>query len=182
MQPAFRLLLCPLLLALATSILPAEEPVLKEHVFDGIGAKARIPESWHIREDSEEGVVVYQVTRDNISEQSGEFSVGFTLSMTPDVPSRAGMKASAYASDLLSFAVEDGAKIVETEAPPFKIFRAEYAVDGDIGASEIVDLATANDTTGTLYFLAWQNPAAETSALAPLREQILSSFVFDPSR
>jgi hypothetical protein len=175
-----------ILAAILAACLPqpalAEEPELKEHHFEQVGVKAHIPAAWHVREDSEDGVVVYQITRERLDGAGAEYAVGLTLSVTPDIPSRAGIKPGQYAGDLLSFAVEDGGTVVREDKPPFSILRAEYSVDGDAGPVGIVDLAAANDTTGTLYFIAWQCPQSEADALAPLRDKILASFVFDPER
>lgn len=163
----------------SSGILTAEDPVLKDLPLPAVKASVQIPEKWHVREDNEDGVIVYQVSREEISEEGATFLVGFTLTVTPDVPGRAMMSPSKYAAELLSFSVEDGGKVATTTKDPFQILRTEYSVEGDTGAVHIVDVATANDKTGTLYFFAWQNPQAETDS--KLREEVISSLKFDTS-
>lgn len=168
-------LLALTLLITGLSFIQAQEPALKELPLPAAKATIQIPEGWHVREDNEEGVIVYQITREQISPETGTFLVGFTLSITPDVPGRAQMTPSQYARELLSFSVEDGGTIVENKNDALTTFRTEYSIEGEGGTMQIVDLATANDTTGTLYFIAWQAPDSESEALKPLREKILSS-------
>ncbi len=154
---------------------------LKELPLTTAKASMQIPEGWHVKEDNEEGVIVYQISREEISDAAGTYSVGLTLSVTPDVPGRAQMSPSKYAAELLAFSVEDGGTVTETKAAPFHTLRTEYAVEGEAGHLRIVDVATANDTTGTLYFFAWQAPDIEAEALTNLREKIIASLKFDPS-
>lgn len=154
------------------------EPVRTERLED-IRATLQMPEKWHLRRDEEEGVIVYQVTREKLEEAGSAFQAGFTLSVTPDVPGRTGLSPSQYAAELLAFAAEEGGEVKKTESPPFQTLRAEYTVDGEAGRVTIVDVAIANDSTGTLAFLAWQAPESESASLGPLRELILNSVVFD---
>jgi hypothetical protein len=169
-------------LFLVTGVVDADGPSLIEHTFEDIAAKARIPEGWHVNRDEEEGVVVYQVSRERPG-SSGEYLAGFTLSMTPDVPGRAGMKPGLYAEDLLSFAIEDGGgEIVKGGEAPWSTFRAEYSIEGISGDLRILDYAVANDETGTLYFLAWQAPGSEAEDLNATREAVIRSLEFDPKK
>ncbi len=159
----------------------ATEPPLKELPLPAVKASLQIPEGWHVKEDNEEGVIVYQISREEITETGGTYSVGLTLSVTPDVPGRAQMSPSKYAAELLAFSVEDGGAVKQSKSEPFLTLRTEYAVEGEAGHLRIVDVATANDTTGTLYFLAWQAPDTEAEPLSELREKIIASLKFDPS-
>ncbi len=168
------------IVAFSGSVLAAD-PVLKDLPLPAVKASVRIPEAWHVREDNEDGVIVYQISREEISEGGATFLVGFTLTVTPDVPGRAMMAPSKYAAELLSFSVEDGGTVETTLKDPFQILRTEYSVEGDTGAVKIVDVATANDKTGTLYFFAWQNPEAEAEVISKLREEVISSLKFDPA-
>jgi hypothetical protein len=168
------------LLLLSASAALAETP-LKELPLPAAKASILIPDGWHVKEDNEEGVIVYLVTREKITETGGTYSVGLTLSVTPDVPGRAQMSPSKYAAELLAFSVEDGGVVQESRSAPFHTLRTEYAVEGEAGHLRIVDVATANDTTGTLYFFAWQAPDMEAEALSELREKIIASMKFDPA-
>lgn len=167
-----------LLLAVPAAI--ADTP-LKELPLPEVKASLQIPEGWHVKEDNEEGVYVYQISREKIPDSGGMYSVGLTLSVTPDVPGRAQMSPSKYAAELLAFSVEDGGVVKESQSAPFHTLRTEYAVEGEAGHLRIVDVATANDTTGTLYFFAWQAPDSEAEDLAGIREKIIASLKFDPS-
>lgn len=160
---------------------PADPPPLVERALPEIKASVKIPEGWHVRQDSEDGVVVYQITRESTESDGGIFLVGFTLSVTPDVPGRLQMPPSQYAVDLLNFSVEEGGTVDSVDKPPFKVITTAYSVEGEGGDVTVTDVATANDKTGTLYFLAWQNPKAEEAAVAPLREAVLGSLKFDPA-
>jgi len=159
----------------------AADPPLKELPLTAVKASMQIPEGWNVKEDNEEGVIVYQISREQVTESGGISSVGLTLSVTPDVPGRAQMSPSKYAAELLAFSVEDGGVITESQSAPFHTLRTEYAVEGEAGHLRIVDVAIANDTTGTLYFLAWQAPDVEAKAVSELREKVIASLTFDPS-
>lgn len=171
-----------LMLSALAQARPSEIPALVEHRLEDVGAVLRAPEAWHQRRDEEEGVVVYQWTREKVEEAGAAFRAGLTLTVTPDVPGRTGLPPSRYAAELLAFAAEEGGQVKTSEQAPFQILRAEYTVEGEAGEVAVVDVAVANDSTGTLYFLAWQAPKSESDQLAPLREAILGSAVFDPKR
>ncbi|MEX1118050.1 MAG: hypothetical protein WEB60_04570, partial [Terrimicrobiaceae bacterium] len=101
-------LACFLLLGLPAM---AAEPPLKKFPLTAVKGSLLIPEGWHVKEDNEEGVFVYQISREQLSETGGAYSVGLTLSVTPDVPGRAQMSPSKYAAELLAFSVEDGGTV-----------------------------------------------------------------------
>ena len=164
------------LLSLMPALALAEPPVLEERPLSTIKASVKVPPEWKLTESSEDGVVVYQITR----EAKDGFAAGITISVTPDVPGRAQVSPSQYASDLLSFSVEEGGTVETVAQPPFKVISTQYNIDGEDIALSIKDVARANDSTGTLYFVAWQSPKSEENEIKELREQVLASFKFDP--
>ena len=172
-----------LLILMTTAIVFGDQPALKEQALPAIKAKILLPEGWHIKEQSEDGVTVYQITREKAENEGDIFSAGLILSVTTKVPDRASMKPSEYANDLLSSAQEegDGAKLEKTEEGPLQCLRVEYTIESDQGNIKVINLAKANDSTGTLYFATWQSPEKEEGDLQGLREGVLSSIKLDPS-
>jgi hypothetical protein len=160
-----------------------EQAALKEQALPAIKAKILIPEGWFTKEESDDGVTVYQVSREKAENEEEVFSAGLILSVTNKVPDRASMKPSEYASDLLSSAQDegDGAKLQRTEEGPFQCLRLEYTIESDQGNIKVINLAKANDSTGTLYFATWQSPEKEEPQLKELREAVLASMKFDPT-
>ena len=160
-----------------------EQAALKEQALPAIKAKILIPEGWFTKEESDDGVTVYQVSREKAENEEDVFSAGLILSVTNKVPDRASMKPSEYASDLLSSAQDegDGAKLQRTEEGPFQCLRLEYTIESDQGNIKVINLAKANDSTGTLYFATWQSPEKEEPQLKELREAVLASMKFDPT-
>lgn len=160
-----------------------EQAPLKEQALPAINAKILIPEGWFTKEESDDGVTVYQVSREKAENEDDVFSAGLILSVTNKVPDRASMKPSEYASDLLSSAQDegDGAKLQRTEEGPFQCLRLEYTIESDQGNIKVINLAKANDSTGTLYFATWQSPEKEEPQLKELREAVLASMKFDPT-
>jgi len=173
-------LLCALLVACFPAVLFAAEPGWREQDLPAVKARILVPEGWHLTEQEEEGVVIYQITRENVEPGSDTYIAGLTLSVTTKVPERAELSPSKYAAELLASA-EDANPAVVTKEGPFAKYRLEYAIEGQDGNIQIVDVAYANDGTGTLYFIAWQSPQLECEALDPIREKVLSSVVFDPT-
>jgi hypothetical protein len=171
-----------LILFTVASVL-GEQAALKEQALPAIKAKILIPEGWFTKEESDDGVTVYQVSREKAENEEDVFSAGLILSVTNKVPDRASMKPSEYASDLLSSAQDegDGAKLQRTEEGPFQCLRLEYTIESDQGNIKVINLAKANDSTGTLYFATWQSPEKEEPQLKELREAVLTSLVFDPT-
>ena len=112
-----------------------EQAALKEQALPAIKAKILIPEGWFTKEESDDGVTVYQVSREKAESEEDVFSAGLILSVTNKVPDRASMKPSEYASDLLSSAQDegDGAKLQRTEEGPFQCLRLEYTIESDRG-------------------------------------------------
>ena len=174
----------PLLLILftATCVL-GQQAALKEHALPAINAKMLIPEGWFTKEESEDGVTVCQISREKADNEEDVFSAGLILSVTTKLPDRASMKPSEYASDLLSSAQDegDGAKLQRTEEGAFQCLRLEYTIESDQGNIKVINLAKANDSTGTLYFATWQSPEQEEPQLEKLREAVLASLKFDPA-
>jgi hypothetical protein len=172
-----------LLILMTTAIGWGEQPALKEQALPAIKATMLVPEGWHIKEQSEDGVTVYQITREKAEAEGDIFSAGLILSVTTKVPDRASMKPSEYANDLLTSEHEegDGAKLVKTEEGPLRCLRLDYTIESDQGNIKVVNLAKANDNTGTLYFATWQSPETEEPKLKELRESVLSSIKLDPS-
>jgi hypothetical protein len=173
----------PLIIFLTASTLLAQQSGLKEQPLPEIKAKMLIPEGWFTKEDSEDGVTVYQITREKAENEGDAFSAGLILSVTNKVPDRASMKPSEYASDLLSSAQDegDGAQLQKTQEGSLQCFRLEYVIESEDGNIKVVNLAKANDSTGTLYFATWQSPEKEEPQLKPIREAVLNSMKFDPT-
>jgi hypothetical protein len=171
-----------LILFTVASVL-GEQAALKEQALPAINAKILIPEGWFTKEESDDGVTVYQVSREKAENEEDVFSAGLILSVTNKVPDRASMKPSEYASDLLSSAQDegDGAKLQRTEEGPFQCLRLEYTIESTEGNIKVINLAKANDRTGTLYFATWQSPEQEEPQLEKLREAVLASLKFDPA-
>jgi hypothetical protein len=172
-----------LLILFTTASLFGQQAPLKEQALSAIKAKMLVPEGWFMKEESDDGVTVYQVSREKAESEEDVFSAGLILSVTNKVPDRASMKPSEYASDLLSSAQDegDGAKLQSTEEGPFQCLRLEYTIESDQGNIKVINVAKANDSTGTLYFATWQSPEKEEPQLRELREAVLSSMKFDPT-
>jgi hypothetical protein len=161
----------------------AQEPVMKDQPLTAIKGACALPEGWHFSESTEDGVTVYQISKEKPAENGDAPAEGLILSATPKVDERASMKPSEYATELVSAAAEEtGSKeVVKTEEGPLKCFRSEYAIDGDGDKILVITIAKANDQTGTLYFFTWQNPESDEAAIAPIREKFLASFKLDPA-
>jgi len=170
-----------ILLTLAAAAF-AQEPALKKQELTAIKGSILLPEGWFLKEDTDDGLTIYQISREKAEKEGDAFTAGLILTVTPKVTERAEVKPSNYALDLLPSGDDDGAKgMIKTEEGPVKCFRVEYAIDGELSDIKIITIAKANDSTGTLYFLTWQSPETEDAALKDLREKILASFTIDPA-
>lgn len=172
-----------LLFLFTTASVLGQQAALKEQALPAINAKILIPEGWFTKQESDDGVTVCQISREKAENEEDVFSAGLILSVTNKVPDRASMKPSEYASDLLSTAQDegDGAKLQRTEEGPFQCLRLEYTIESDQGNIKVINVAKANDSTGTLYFATWQSPEKEEPQLKELREAVLASMKFDPT-
>ena len=172
-----------LFLVLTAAMALGQQPPPKEQALPAIKGSILLPDGWHLKEESEDGVVVYQISREKAENQEEIFSTGLILSVTTKVPDRASMKPSEYAHDLLTSAQEegDGAKLEKTQEGPLECLRLEYTIESDEGNIKVINLAKANDATGTLYFATWQSAEKEEATLKPVREAVLSSIKLDPS-
>jgi hypothetical protein len=172
-----------LFLAFTVAIAFGQQPPLKEHALPAIKGSILLPDGWNLKEEAEDGVTVYQVSREKGESEEEIFSTGLILSVTTKVPDRASMKPSEYARDLLTSAQEEGgdAKLEKTQEGPLECLRLEYTIESDEGNIKVINLAKANDATGTLYFATWQSTEKEEAALKPVREAVLSSMKLDPS-
>jgi hypothetical protein len=172
-----------LFLALTSAMAFGQQPALKEQALPAIKGSILLPDGWHMKEESEDGVTVYQMSREKAEGEGEIFSAGLILSVTTKIPDRASMKPSEYAKDLLTSAQEeaDGAQLQESQEGPLECLRVEYTIESDEGNFKVINLAKANDATGTLYFATWQSPEKEEAALKPVRDAVLSSIKVDPS-
>jgi hypothetical protein len=172
-----------LFLVLTATMALGQQPALKEQALPAIKGSILLPEGWHVKEESEDGVIVYQMSRDKAESEEEIFSTGLILSVTTKVPDRASMKPSEYARDILTSAQEEGegAKLEKTQEGPLECLRLEYMIESEEGNIKVINLAKANDATGTLYFATWQSTEKEEAALKPVRDAVLSSMKLDPS-
>lgn len=172
-----------LLLVLTAAMVFGQQPALKEQALPAIKGSILLPDGWHLKEESEDGVTVYQMSRDKGENEEEIFSTGLILSVTTKVPDRASMKPSEYAHDLLTSAQEEGGgtKVEKTQEGPLACLRLEYTIESDEGNIKVINLAKANDATGTLYFATWQSAEKEEPALKAVREAVLSSMKLDAS-
>lgn len=173
----FLLLLC---LVWAPKAFATDPPVLEEKPLPEIKGSITLPKEWFVKTDKEDDVVIYQFSREKPSETG--FATGLILTVTPKVTERTEMKPSQYGVEMLMATLEDGApKIDPVKEGAIESYRASHTIEGENGNVEMINIAKANDGTGTLYFLTWQAPAAEEESVKDLREKILSSLKLDPS-
>jgi hypothetical protein len=172
-----------LFLVLTAAMAFGQQPALKEQALPAIKGSILLPDGWHMNEESEDGVIVYQISREKAESGEEIFSTGLILSVTTKVPDRASAKPSEYANDLLASAQEegDGAKLEKSQEGPLECLRLEYTIESEEGNIKVINLAKANDATGTLYFATWQSAEKEEPTLKPVREAVLSSMKLDPS-
>lgn len=176
-----RFLFLSLLSIVSLSPLRAESPpVLEEKPLPEIRASIALPKDWFVHQEKDEDVVIYQFSRENPGE--GVLTAGLILTVTPKVLERTAMKPSQYGIEMLSaMGDEDAPKIQPVTEGPIETSRVVHLSKDESGAIQTVNIAKANDTSGTLYFLTWQAPAAEEESLKDLREKILSSLKIDPT-
>lgn len=159
----------------------AADPALKDTPLTAIKGSMQIPDGWFVNESTDDGVTVYQFTKEKVESANDTFSTGLILTVTPKVQERAQMKASEYASEMMEATADDPKAIKKSTDGDWQVFRSESKLEADGGDITMVNYAKANDTTGTLYFVTWQSPASDEAKMASVREAVLSSLKFDPS-
>ena len=109
-----------LFLVLTAAMAFGQQPTLKEQALPAIKGSILLPDGWHLKEESEDGVIVYQMSREKAESEEEIFSTGLILSVTTKVPDRASVKPSQYAHDLLTSAQEEGegGKLEKTQEGP----------------------------------------------------------------
>lgn len=164
-----------------TSVAFAQEaPELEEKKLPEIKASIAVPKDWFVKIDKEEDVVIYQFSREKPGD--GAFATGLILTVTPKVPERTEMKPSQYGIEMISATLDEGApKIEPVKEGALESYRASHQIESETGNVDMINIAKANDATGTLYFLTWQAPVAEEASIKDLREKILSSLTLDPA-
>ncbi|MDX2079901.1 MAG: hypothetical protein SFU53_03890 [Terrimicrobiaceae bacterium] len=167
-----------LALFLAAPAVFAEESQLTDHPLQDVKAALQIPAGWESTKEAEDGVYVYQ-----FGKGKGPGSTSVTLSVTTGVPDRTGQPPSEYAAALIDMSQDEGSEstVQKGEFQGMKSLRVEYDFDCETGRMHAVNVAIANDKTGTLYFFAWQTPLDESVEMEAIREKILTSARFDPA-
>lgn len=163
---AFLFLIGPLFAATPFRELPLQD----------IKASIQVPEGWTENHEIDDDVFVYHVQK-----SAEDPSTSITLSVTTKVPERTEQSPSQYAAALIEMAQEPGANVIKGELNGLPTLRVEYDFEGGSGAMHAVNVAVANDKTGTLYFFAWQAPLDEAAETEAIREKILTSARFDPA-
>lgn len=161
----------------AVPLFAADIP-LSDHPLDDVKASLQIPAGWESKKEAEDGVFVYQFGKGH-----GPGATSITLSVTTTVPDRTGQSPSEYAAALIDMSQDEGSDstVQKGDFHGLKSLRVEYDFDCETGRMHAVNVAIANDKTGTLYFFAWQTPLDESVEQEALREKILSSAKFDPA-
>jgi hypothetical protein len=162
----------------ALPMLSAAEAPFKELPLPEVKAVLQVPEGWTSSHEAEDGVFVYHFVKGDAS--SG---TSITLSVTTKVPDRTSQSPAAYAASLIEMSLEGSsdAPIEKGDVKGLKSIRAEYDFESDAGKMRAVNVALANEASGTLYFFAWQAPLDESAELEAIRDKIVSSAVFDPA-
>jgi hypothetical protein len=173
--------LLPLLsLLFASAAFAAEAPVLEEKPLPEIQGAISVPKDWFVKIDKEEDVVIYQFSREKPDD--GGFATGLILTVTPKVPERTEMKPSQYGIEMITATLDEGApKIEPVKEGALESYRASHLIESEPGNVDMINIAKANDATGTLYFLTWQAPVSEEATIKDLREKILGSLQLDPA-
>ncbi len=165
---------------LASAAFAGDLPELEARPLPEIKGSIVLPKDWFVKTDKEDDVVIYQFSREKPGD--GAFSTGLILTVTPKVPERTEMKPSQYGIEMLTATLDEGApKIEPVKEGALESYRASHLIESETGNVEMINIAKANDATGTLYFLTWQSPVAETETIKDLREKILSSLQLDPA-
>ncbi len=166
-----------LLLLLTAALAIAAEVPLGQHALEEVKGSVMIPEGWTSTKESEDGVFVYHFGKN----ENGS-GPSITLSVTTKVADRTGQSPSEYAAALIEMSQEEspGSTVQKGDFQGLKSLRVEYDIESEAGQMHAVNVALANDRTGTLYFFAWQTPLGDSMELEALREKILASAEFDP--
>jgi len=163
----------------------AGEPATRTQPLKAVKSSIEMPEDWNFREEEEDGNFIYKITPEKLESDADTYRTGLMITVYTKLSERAETKPSEYAETIVDMAHEnnDGSevKIERTTEGPFKVFRADYAMPGADGKVAVTALCLANDATGTLYFLYWQNPAADSAQIAATRDKILPSLKPDAS-
>jgi hypothetical protein len=125
---------------------------------------------------------VYQISREKAESEEEIFSTGLILSVTTQ-----GARSCIDEAERIRAGpsyVSPGRNRVQTgktKEGPLESLRLEYTIESDEGNIKVINVAKANDATGTLYFATWQSAEKEEAALKPIRDAVLSSIKLDPS-
>ncbi len=168
-----------LILVLATAAI-AGNLALHEQALPEVKATIQLPEGWTSVPESEEGIFVYHLGKGDSLENADP--LGMTLSVTTKVPERTTQSPSAYASAIIDSTQDEGPNtpIQKGESNSLPTLRSEYAFECDKGKMRAINIAIANDKTGTLYFFTWQAALDEPAEAEAVREKIFASVKLDP--
>ena len=140
------------------------------------------PEGWHFKKVKQSDIWGYFITKENIDTE-GSFVTGLTVFVKPNIPEKKGMIPSEYAAAYIQAGMETR-KIVkkpwQRTMGPFEAFGVGLLnPDPDGGDFITHNLSIANDTTGTLYTIIFEGPAANWEATWKIGEPMLQRFFID---
>jgi|GEM_PF-5986525 len=142
------------------------------------------PRGWQTLLEKTDDTSIFHVSPEPIDATTAGYQVGLAINILRSVPSVMGQKPSEYAQNLVDQIrerSEEEPTVRTTQSTGFKIYRIEYTLATDKDSLNVVNILEANDSTGTLYMIVWQNPESQTQSFSETREKILASIQLDPT-
>lgn len=140
------------------------------------------PVGWYFKKGKKGDTWGYFITKELIDKE-GSFTTGLTVNIMPDIPRKKGMSPTEYAEAY----IREGTKYRKVVKSPWQNDMGPFHAYGVVlhntdnkGGDFIThELAIGNDTTGTMYQIIFEAPAASWKAAWQVGEPILQRFLID---
>jgi hypothetical protein len=160
-------------------------PALAPRDLPEIHARILLPKDWTLIPGKLLEGDVLLATREKIATENDPWTTGLSMTIDRNGAKDSGQKASDYALSLAHEANEkagdEATPLKESQSGPFHEVRFDFSVPGDQPLA-VTEVLRANNATGTLAVILWQNPKEEATKLKELKESILAGLQLNPAQ
>jgi len=140
------------------------------------------PNGWFFKKGKKGDNWGYFISKEKI-DQSGSFTTGLTVNIIPNIPRKKEMLPTEYAAAFIQTGINNRKVVKEpwqNDMGPFHAYGVVLHNTDNKGGDFIThELAIGNDTTGTMYLITFEAPAASWKAAWQLGEPMLQRFLID---
>jgi tetratricopeptide (TPR) repeat protein len=146
------------------------------------------PKGWHFKSAEKQDTLAYFITKELIPPDAKlgtvQFETGISINVLRQVPQSTGRRPSEYArsyiEEVRKSPKHETVRTFQPRGGPLAGFGIEIREKAGDRPLRMHHVLFANDSTGTLYLVIFETPAASWDKEWPIAEKVLKQLGFDP--